>query len=150
MKPIIPTITIPATAEASSEYRLAQSQASVEREGLKRIGKTIFSRGKPLDPNNCLMETSIDEWTPMEGRGGLKNVIPVADQRRLDKLFSVKGLAATIAMTDTVAGVTEQIEYDENESIVMGIISDGLVEGGLEVGWEPGPNKKGDSNGNSE
>lgn len=116
-----PTIIIPATTEASSEYRLAQSQANVEREGLKRIGKTIFSRGKPLDPENCLMTTPVDGWTPPNPLK-LAKVVPVGEQIQVNKLFSINGLAATIAMTDTVAGVTELIEYDENEQIVKPLV----------------------------
>src|SRR4029077_14771879 len=123
-----PTITMAATEEATSEYRVGQSTNNMAREGLKpafkgKAGK-VFKRGVKLDPERCLMTTPLDGWTPMPERGGLKNMIPIADAMRLDKMFSDKGLAATIALTDTVAGVREQIDYDENEQIVKPMIEE--------------------------
>lgn len=121
--PTGPSIVIPATAEASSEYRLAQSQASVERERLKAIGKTIFKRGQPLDIDKCFHTTPLDNWTP-PSKVTLANLVDINVKARVDKMLSDKGLAATIALTDTAAGVTEAIEYDENEVIVKPMIED--------------------------
>lgn len=118
----IPTIVIPATAEASTDYRLAQSQANVEREGLKQIGRTVFKRGKALDPERCFMATPIDDWMPPHPHSALQHVIHAKARDKVNKMFSDKGLAATIALTDTAAGVTETIEYDENEVIVKPLI----------------------------
>lgn len=114
-----PPIVIPATAEASSEYRLAQSLANIEREGLKQVGRTIFKKGKPLDVEKCFMTTPIDGWTPPSPHTTLQKVVHGRIRANVDKQFSDKGLAATIAITDTIAGVRETIEYDENELIVL-------------------------------
>lgn len=113
------TLTIPATDAVSSEYRLAQSAANVEREGLKQMGKTIFRRGKALDPERCFMTTPIDNWVPPTEHTTVQKVVHAKCRDKVNQMFSNKGLAATIALTDTAAGVSEVITYDENEQEVI-------------------------------
>lgn len=123
-----PTITIPATAEATSEARVEQSKRNLEREGLTalRLGKhesKVFKRGIKLDPSNCILTTPLDDWTPPP-----EVIIPLSDRvaqdikDRVEKEFGPSGLASFIAISDTTAGVREVITYDENEEIVKPIV----------------------------
>lgn len=114
-------MVIPATAEATSEYRLAQSQASLEREGqLKDIGRG-FKRGQALDPANCIISSPIDGWSPPTPVT-IASHVPPPMAAKVNNLFSPQGLAAFIATSDSTAGVTESIAYDENEAIILPLV----------------------------
>lgn len=132
-----PSIVIPATAEATNEYRLEQSNRAIEREDLKplTLGKhesKVFKRGVALEVDRCIMTTPIDGWTPNANHTPLQKMVHAKVRAKIDKEFSPEGLAATIVFTDTVAGVREVIEYDENEQIVKPLVE--RLEGDRSVG----------------
>lgn len=128
MKPldISNPIVIPATTEATSAYRVEQSKRNMGREGLKPAfrGKAgdVFKRGVKLEVERCIMTTPLDGWQPPTDHTSLQKMVHAKVRDRVDKEFSDKGLAGFIAITDTTAGVTEDITYDENEAIVKPLI----------------------------
>lgn len=115
-------ILIPATAQATAAYRLEQSARQMAEEAAQpmtwgRHLSKIFKRGRHLDPTHCLHTKPIDGWAPIASTP-LSDLLPSQVAVRLDREWQRDGLAGVIALTDTVAGVRELIEYDENEQII--------------------------------
>lgn len=138
-----------------------------EREQLKpmvikkgdKVYKTPFKQGDHLRSEFSFAPNLGPNFA--QGKLNLREVIDPKLQSKVDKDFSDKGLAATVAHTDTAAGVREIIEYDINEREVIESMTSG---GGGAYAWdscwettEPDPDQiqiingmKEKGNGNSE